>query len=185
MSTIRRLDDMSLEELWELFPIVLTDYNPEWQSWASEEISMLKAILEPVDAAYHHIGSTAIKGIQAKPIIDIIIAVEIKPELQVVKDKLTTAGYICMSESPNRISLNKGYTSAGYAERVFHIHLRVKGDTDETYFRDYLNGHPDVAKAYETLKLELSKIHKYNRDAYTQSKTQFVKYYTDLAKSCC
>ena len=60
-------------------------------------------------------------------------------------------GFIRMSDAANRISLNMGYTENGFADKVYHIHLRYAGDNAELYFRDYLNAHPDVAKEYETL----------------------------------
>lgn len=182
MPNIRRLEDMSLDELWMLFPIVLEPHNPQWISWADEEIALLRSILAPISATYHHIGSTAVRGIMAKPIVDIIIAVESPAELPVIKDKLIAHGYICMSESRDRISLNKGYTPQGYAERVFHIHLRLIGDIDEIYFRDYLREHDDVAQAYEALKVELADMYKHDRDAYTAAKSKFVNHYTKLAK---
>ena len=87
-----------------------------------------------------------------------------------------------MNQYENRISFNKGYTSDGYAEKVFHLHLRVKGDNDEIYFRDYLNGHPDIAKEYEQLKLSLWNKFEHDRDGYTDAKTGFVKFYTLKAK---
>lgn len=79
--------------------------------------------------------------------------------------------------------LNKGYTPQGFAERVFHIHLRVAGDIDELYFRDYLNAHPEVAKEYERLKLSLWKEYEHDRDGYTAAKSAFVSKYTELAKA--
>lgn len=87
-----------------------------------------------------------------------------------------------MSSNENRISLNKGYTEDGFAEKVFHLHLRLKDDINEIYFRDYLNAHQDIAKEYEKLKLKLWKKYEHNRDAYTNAKTEFVKKYTELAK---
>lgn len=123
-----------------------------------------------------------IKGIMAKPIIDIIIATNTQSQLREIADLLNTNGYIIMSSSKNRISLNKGYTEHGFAEKVFHLHIRLKGDTDEIYFRDYLNAHAEVAKEYEELKLQLWKKYEYNRDTYTNSKTKFVNKYTQLAK---
>ncbi|MDE5867334.1 MAG: GrpB family protein, partial [Anaeroplasmataceae bacterium] len=82
-------------------------------------------------------------------------------------------------------SLNKGYTENGFADKVFHLHLRLPNDQDELYFRDYLNAHKEVAKEYEELKIELWKKYEHNRDAYTNAKTEFVKKYTDLAKKNC
>ena len=87
-----------------------------------------------------------------------------------------------MSEEEHRISFNKGYTENGFAEKVYHIHLRYTGDNNELYFRDYLNENPETAKEYETLKLELWKKYEHNRDGYTESKTQFVEKYTLIAK---
>ena len=87
-----------------------------------------------------------------------------------------------MTSETNRISLNKGYTKEGFADKVYHIHLRYAGDNDELYFRDYLNEHPDIAKGYETLKLQLWKQHEHNRDAYTDAKSDFVRKWTAEAR---
>ena len=178
----KKLSEMTLEELWQLFPIILSEHNPCWADWYSEEVGQLKSIL-PSDTEYHHIGSTAINGIMAKPILDIIIAVNSIEQLKQSAQLLQENGYIIMSTSENRISLNKGYTEYGFAEKVFHLHIRLKGDTDEVLFRDYLNAHPEIAKEYEQLKISLWKQYEHNRDAYTEAKTDFVKKYTNLAKS--
>lgn len=177
----KKLSEMSLEELWKLFPIFLTDYKECWEEWYDAEVSYLKSLLV-YDIDYYHIGSTAIKGIMAKPIIDIIVAVNNLIEMKEVKSIMQKHGYTVMSHSDNRVSLNKGYTENGYAERVFHFHIRLKDDIDEIYFRDYLNSHSDVAKEYEKLKLNLWKKFEYNRDGYTEAKKEFVCKYTDMAK---
>lgn len=179
----KNLSDMSLEELWELFPICLTEHQDIWSKWYEEEVAALKSILPAkYNLQMHHIGSTAITGIWAKPIIDILVETPDAAALQAIKKQLVASGYICMSESENRISLNKGYTENGFAEKVFHIHLRLTNDNDEIYFRDYLNAHPEVAKEYETLKISLWKKYEHNRDKYTEEKTEFVTKYTNLAK---
>jgi len=179
---MKALTDMSLEELWRLFPIILIEHRQEWKYWAEEEIKFLRETLAPVPSEIHHIGSTAIEGIKSKPIIDIIVALNDMASFACVKCKLLEAGYICMSETDTRISFNKGYTLNGYAERVFHLHLRTKDDVDEIYFRDYLNSHDDIARQYESLKLSLWKKYEYDRDSYTQAKSTFVLHYTQLAK---
>ena len=86
-----------------------------------------------------------------------------------------------MAQSENRMDFNKGYTPNGFAERVFHLHLRAFGDHDELYFRYYLNEHPETAKEYEKLKLSLWKLYEYDRDGYTEQKTNFVRKVTQLA----
>ena len=170
----KKLEEMTLDELWELFPIVLTPHDPCWAQWYEEEAALLRLLL-PEGVGIHHIGSTAVEGIWAKPIVDILIEMPQEFGLSAAKEVLTANGYICMSEGPSRISLNKGYTERGYAERVFHVHLRNPGDTDEVLFRDYLNTHPDAAKEYEQLKLSLWKQYGRDRDGYTQAKGEFIK----------
>ncbi len=179
----KKLEEMSLEELWQLFPIFLVKHNKEWVQWYNEE---RKAVLSTVPIEYikriSHIGSTAVPGIWAKNIVDILIEVNNKSNLDIVKDILIKSGWLCMNASENRIALNKGYTEQGFAEKVFHLHIRVIGDNDELYFRDYLNEHNEIAKEYETLKRSLWKEFEYDRDGYTNAKTDFIKKYTDLAK---
>ncbi len=177
----KKLADMSLEELWQLFPIVLSEHKPFWSDFYNEEVQTLKKIL-PFDIEYYHIGSTAINGIMAKPIIDIILAVNSGVELEQVSSVLREHGYILMSSSANRRSLNKGYTENGFAEKVFHLHIRLKNDIDEVYFRDYMNADPAAAQEYEKLKKELWKKYEHDRDAYTEAKTDFVNKYTSIAK---
>lgn len=174
---------MSLEELWQLFPIFLTEHDARWALWYAEEERLLKNCLpEGLTVRIDHIGSTAVKGIWAKPIIDILVEVMPDRDLHEFKSALEQVGYLCMCESECRISFNKGYTENGFAEKVFHLHLRKSGDHDELYFRDYLNSYPAAAKEYEKLKLGLWKQYEHDRDGYTKSKTEFVEAYTHEAK---
>lgn len=179
----KKLSQMNLEELWQLFPIFLTEHEECWKDWYHEEETALKGIL-PSDRIKRisHIGSTAIKAIWAKPIIDILVEVSEGYNLQEFKEPLSEAGYIGMAESEKRISFNKGYTENGFEERVYHLHLRMEGNHDELYFRDYLNEYPAIAAEYEALKLRLWKQYEHNRDAYTESKAAFVKEQTRRAK---
>lgn len=87
-----------------------------------------------------------------------------------------------MNQQDTRATFNKGYTEQGYADKVFHIHLRRNKDIDELYFRDYLIDYPLVAKSYETLKLSLWEKYTFNRDGYTEAKTDFIKEVTQKAK---
>ena len=177
----KKLSEMSLEELWQLFPIFLENHKTYWVDWYNEEVKNLKSIL-PQAIDFYHIGSTAISGIMAKPIIDIIVAVDTCNQMSQVANILKENGYIIMSEKDNRMSLNKGYTESGFAEKVYHIHLRLKGDIDEVYFKNYLIANPDIAKEYEELKIRLWKKYEFDRDAYTNAKTEIVQKYTKLAK---
>ncbi len=177
----KKLSEMSLEELWQLFPVFLTEHKEFWKDWYAEEEALLKSLFNQT-VRISHIGSTAIRTIWAKPIIDILVEVPKGCNLLNAKDLLVDNGYICMSQSDDRISFNKGYTEYGFADRVYHLHLRYAGDNDELYFRDYLLEHSDIADQYEKMKLKLWKEYEHNRDAYTDAKTEFIKKWTSKAR---
>lgn len=177
----KKLSEMSLEELWKIFPIYLTKYQPCWKEWYTDEENFLKNRVPKIERI-SHIGSTAISSICAKPIIDILMEISKDYKLSDYKKVIASNGYICMSETSDRISFNKGYTEKGFAERVFHLHLRYIGDNDELYFRDYLIEHTNIAVEYERMKLKLWKKYEFNRDSYTNSKTDFIQKYTEKAK---
>lgn len=178
----KKLSEMTLEELWHLFPIYLTEHNENRETWYNEESQRLYALLSNEKVRINHIGSTAIKNIWAKPIIDILVEIPPENDIGRVKDFIVQNGYICMAENAQSISFNKGYTENGFAEKVFHLHLRYQGNNDELYFRDYMNRNPLIAKEYEKLKLSLWKTYEHDRDRYTNAKTEFISKYTKKAK---
>lgn len=179
----KQLEEMTLEELWQLFPIFLVEHRSEWADWYQEErYSLYSQLPEGLVKRISHVGSTAIPSIWAKNIVDILLEVASKEDLTIVVDILKEKGWRVMYQESNQSSLNKGYTEDGFADRVFHLHLRLVGDHDELYFRDYLLDHPDIAKDYEEMKLSLWKTFEHDRNGYTNAKTTFIKKYTQLAK---
>ena len=179
----KELSEMALEELWDLFPIFLVQHDDRWYEYYKEIESTITDLLAsyPVKRI-SHIGSTAIQGIWAKNIVDVMVEITEKADMEEVAHILEQNGFIKMSDEKRRISLNRGYTKDGFAEKVYHIHLRYIGDNDELYFRDYLNDHPHIAEEYEALKLELWKRYEHNRDAYTEAKTDFIRKWTTEAR---
>ena len=111
--------------------------------------------------------------------VDILLELTAAASVALASERLKTE-WILMSENrePLKLAFNKGYTEDGFAERVFHLHVRRAGDWDELYFRDYLRGHGETAEAYGRLKQELLQKYCHNRDAYTAAKAEFVKKYT-------
>ena len=107
----KALSDMTLEELWELFPIILTEPNENWDKWYREEQQRLTGIFQTENIKLSHIGSTAISGIWAKPIVDILVELPSSLPMESAKELLLQNGYVCMSEQQNRSSFNRGYTS--------------------------------------------------------------------------
>lgn len=177
------LSEMTLEELWELFPIFLVEHDDRWEVYYDEIEKELTGLLSDQHVVrISHIGSTAVQEIWAKNIVDVMVEIPENNSMKDVARILEQNGFTIMSAEVNRISLNKGYTENGFADKVYHIHLRYAGDNDELFFRDYLNDHTDVAKEYEALKLRLWKQYEHNRDAYTNAKTDFITKWTAEAQ---
>lgn len=179
------LSELSLEELWTLFPIILKEHNPDYKVWYEEEKRRIISKVKPENLIrISHIGSTAVKGLTAKPIVDILLEIDGDCGVSAIIKVLKTLGWRLMSQEddPVKLSFNKGYTPEGFADRVYHLHVRYFGNWPELYFRDFLIAHPDVAGEYERLKLKLWKQYEHDRDGYTEAKTDFVKRYSDMAK---
>ena len=178
-----KLEEMTQEEFWQLFHIFLVEHRAEWADWYQEESqSLLCQLPDGLVKRIAHVGSTAIPGIWAKNIVDILLEVGSKEDLAVLVEILKEKGWRVMFQDADQCGLNKGYTDDGFADRVFHLHLRLVGDHDELYFRDYLLDHPEIAKDYEQLKLGLWKQFEHDRKSYTDAKTDFIQRYTQLAK---
>jgi len=180
------LKDMSLEELWKLFPIILKEHNPDYPAWYEDEQANLMGILKDYNISrVNHIGSTSVSGLMAKPIVDILLELESGYEMKAVIKTLQSNGWIVMARDDlaQTIDLNKGYTSKGFAEKVYHLHIKPAGDWDELYFRDYLREYTGAAKEYEHLKLRLKEKFEHNRDAYTAAKSGFIQEYTQAARN--
>ena len=84
----KALSEMTLEELWELFPIILTEHQEIWNEWYAEEERRLAGILPSDVIRISHIGSTAINNIWSKPIIDILVKLPISLPMESVKEIL-------------------------------------------------------------------------------------------------
>lgn len=182
---MKELSEMTLEELWELFPIILKEHNPKYKDWYEIERKNLCERLKEKIIRINHIGSTAVKGLIAKPTVDILMEISMDTNIDKLKNTLKDMGWILMnsSKSPEfRLTFNKGYTKFGFAEKVYHLHVRYIGDYDELYFRDYLIDHEDTAREYEELKLSLWKKFQHDRDGYTDAKREFVLRVSKQAK---
>ena len=175
------------EERARLFPIIINEYNPAWQQWYAEEKErLIQLIGADMIRRIAHIGSTAVPGLAAKPTVDILLEIAEDADIEELAGSMPDDEYDCLRQqsipTADRILFLKGYTPTGFAERVFHIHVRSPGDWDEIYFRDYLIANPEAADAYSALKRKLKEQYEHDRDAYTNAKGEFIQAATMRAK---
>ncbi|MCK6545425.1 GrpB family protein [Myxococcota bacterium] len=121
-----------------------------------------------------HIGSTAVPGLDAKPVIDVQISVVAFDPIELYRAPLVGLGYVFRAENPER---TKRYFREGVGQRRTHIHVRRAGSWSEQLsllFRDYLRAHADEARRYAALKHHLAEVHRTDRAAYAEAKEAFI-----------
>ncbi len=166
----------------------LVEYDSEWPVKANLEINRLRALL-PANGIVdiQHVGSTAIPGMMAKPIIDIQIAVTSLDAMKVIAvPALQKLGYEYWFENPDqeRMFFVKDMPPFG-EKRTFHVHIvepTSKHWAGKKLFRDYLISHPEVARDYQQLKLKLAQQYTHDREEYTNAKGDFVDEVLKLAQ---
>lgn len=182
----KELEKMTNEELWELFPIIISEHKTIWkENYCIEKILIEEAIGKYNIARISHIGSTAVHNLLAKPTIDILLEIKDCIETKKLISDMKGIGYRYSPQPKNpapHMMFMKGYTPEGFKGQVYHVHVRYKGDWDELYFRDYLISHPDVADEYGKLKVDFQKKFKHDRDGYTFAKTDFIRNIMKMAK---
>lgn len=169
------------------YPVIIVDYDPEWPRLFEQEKKVLVNLLASGIIAIEHVGSTAVPGLAAKPIIDIMIGVE---SLEKGKDfcikPLQEMGYHYVPELegdiPERCFLFRG-SSKGHSH---HIHITEPTTSfwiDHILFRDYLRKYKEVAEAYGELKYKLAQQFRTQREKYGMAKTDFIEGVLEKARS--
>lgn len=171
--------------------IVITDYNPQYPA-QFEEIK--KAIQEKVPPNFfrriEHFGSTAVPGLAAKPIIDVLIEVESLKEADRILPALFEpdgADYFWRPSFSDNIGPWYSWIILRHADgrRQAHLHIveaDFKHHWDRLYFRDYLRLHPEIAEEYARLKYDCARSFRDDRENYTKAKSEFITRITALAK---
>ena len=184
---MKQIHELSVEELGRLFPIILSEPDPQWREiFPSEKIKIENVLGENKIIRIEHIGSTAIPGLIAKPTIDILLEIIDIVENNYIISNLEKIDYQFIPKPENpapNMMFVKGYSPGGFSGQAFHIHVRYRGDWDEVHFRDYLIRHPEIAHEYAELKIELAKKYRNNREDYTEGKAGFVKRINSIAKN--
>jgi GrpB-like predicted nucleotidyltransferase (UPF0157 family) len=158
-----------------LDPIVVVSYDPSWQSRFADWRDRLAIALGDIAVAIEHVGSTAVPGLSAKPVIDIQVSVtDVDDEASYRSRIESTRVTLRVRESGHR--LFRDDVAAGRPRRV-HIHVCARGsawERDHLLFRDYLRAHNERRDAYARLKEDLAARFRNDRVGYTEAKGDFV-----------
>jgi GrpB-like predicted nucleotidyltransferase (UPF0157 family) len=160
--------------------IELADYDPRWPALFEQEAVRLRTALDPsLIVGLEHFGSTAIPGLAAKPVIDILIAVRSLPDARAsFVEPLRTLDYVFWAENPklDRMFFVRGMPPFG-ERRTHHVHVtEPDGELwQRLAFRDYLRDHAEEAAIYQRLKRQLAAEHQTDREAYTGAKSAYVE----------
>ena len=159
--------------------VEIAEYDPKWVMLYRNEKGKIQAAIGHVAGAVEHIGSTAVPGLGAKPIIDIMVAIRLLSEADKCLEPLRSIGYEYQPQHevsmPERRFFSKGEPPI---EQHYHLHMVEKRSEfwkQHLAFRDYLRTHPEKARQYYELKKKLASAYGSDREGYTEAKTQFIE----------
>ncbi|MFN7780232.1 MAG: GrpB family protein [Betaproteobacteria bacterium] len=155
----------------EVFP-----YLPEWPGQFESEARVLRSVLAPwLIGDIEHIGSTAVAGLSAKPVIDIMASIRSLQEARSAIDALARLNYV---HFPYKQDEMHWLCKPSPSLRTHHLHLVPAGSDlwhSRLAFRDALRRQPTLAAEYTQLKAKLAAAHPYDREAYTEGKSAFIQ----------
>ena len=154
--------------------VEITEYNPEWPRVFEREAAAILKACRPWITNVHHIGSTSVPGLAAKPVLDIVPVAVTPAECAKAVPEMKNLGYRYRGENgiPGRFYFDRLVDG----RTVVHAHMLPVGHLQvrqHLVFRDYLRTHPDAARDYEQLKRTLASKYRDDRPAYTQAKAEF------------
>lgn len=157
-------------------PIVIADYDSQWPVLYEQERRQLVSVLAPILVQIEHIGSTAVPGLAAKPIIDISASVNALDEVDAFLQPLSTLGYEDAHINP--IFQRRLFTKGAYNEGTHHLHFVVHNSSvwaQPILLRDYLRAHPDAAAWYAQVKRASAAHHQTDLNGYHDEKAHCVE----------
>ena len=152
----------------------IVDYASEWPEQFAAIAGALRAALADVALRIDHIGSTAVPGLAAKPILDIQVSIACLEPVGAYRSRIESCGFLWRPDNPER---TKRYFREAPPRPRTHLHVRAAGSFSEQFallFRDYLRTHPERAAAYADLKRQLAPLLVNDRQAYVEGKEPFI-----------
>jgi len=156
--------------------VEVVPHNPEWKELFEDEVQELVAVFGEEIVAAYHIGSTAIPGILAKPIIDILLEVRDIESVDTFNREMVAIGYV--PKGRFGIAGRRFFIKGSETHRTHHVHVFEQGHPAvrrHLTFRDYLRAHPSEAQAYSRLKRDLARRFPHDINGYLAGKDAFIK----------
>jgi len=168
-------------------PVRIVNYDHQWIVLFTNEKRLIQDVIGHIIVKIEHIGSTAVPKLGAKPIIDIIIAVNNLSDAKKCIGPLKSIGYEYVPEHENSMP-ERRYFHKGKPPKEQHYHLHMVELASDFWkrhllFRDYLRTHPEVAQEYFELKMRLATKYSSDREEYTEAKTSFIESVVSKAKA--
>ena len=158
--------------------VELHEHDYSWPAAFVAERERLLSLLPGVFVEIQHIGSTAVAGLPAKPIIDVLAGVKSMAVAEAIAEPLCKSGYTTSAEFNETLLDRKWFMRWANGHRTHHLHVVVHGAEiwhEHLRFRDALRLQPELAARYVALKSRLAQRHTTDREAYTNAKTEFVR----------
>jgi GrpB-like predicted nucleotidyltransferase (UPF0157 family) len=152
---------------------LIAAYDPGWADLFAGLATQLRAELGDVAVRIDHIGSTAVPGLAAKPVVDVQVSVASLEPVTAYREQIERCGFVWRA---GNTELTKRYFRERPGLRRTHLHVRRTGSFSEQFallFRDYLRTHSERAAAYAELKRELAPLLLTDRQAYVEAKVPF------------
>lgn len=165
---------LDIEERERADPVGLVSYDPEWPRRFEAVAAAIRAALGDVATRIDHIGSTAVPGIAARPIVDVQVSVRSLRPFEAYARPLQQIGLYFRPDDEPR---HRFFFDAGSFPRTVNVHVcEAGGEWERTRleFRDYLRARPETAAAYEDVKQRLAARFGADGDAYARAKERFV-----------
>jgi GrpB-like predicted nucleotidyltransferase (UPF0157 family) len=160
-------------------PVVVVPYDAAWPSLFEEERARIERAIGPWVEEIEHVGSTAVPGLAAKPVIDIMVGVGSLEDSPALVGCLDAMGYEYVPELERQMPSRRYLRKMHEGRRTHQVHLVERSDAvfwdRHLVFRDYLRAHPEVAEEYARLKRGLSGRFRDDRAAYTEAKSAFIR----------
>jgi GrpB-like predicted nucleotidyltransferase (UPF0157 family) len=158
--------------------VTVVEYRPEWAKMFEDEERVIRAALGEVSARVEHVGSTAVRGLAAKPVVDIMVGLEDFSLADGLVPKVEALGYEYVRKFEEVMPFRRFFTKERGGVRTHQIHMvEVGGEfwVRLLLFRDFLRRNPEVAAKYASLKKELAGREWGDVDEYADAKTEFVR----------